>query len=64
MVEMCAALAVLKAEQEEQIAKLTTKIDLLTKLVGKLLSQKRTPATTTTTKKYMDCDKCDKRHEK
>ena len=64
MVEMCAALVVAKAEEGEQIAKLTTKIDLLTKLVGKLLSQKPTPATTMTNKKYMDCDKCDKRHEK
>ena len=60
MVDICAALSVVKAEQGDQIAKLTTKIDLLTKLVGKLLSQKPTPATTTTTKKYMDCDKCDK----
>ena len=50
MVEMCAALAVAKAEQGEQIAKLMKKIDLLTKLVEKLLSQKPTPATTTTTK--------------
>ena len=33
MVDMCAALAVAKAEQGDQIAKLTTKIDLLTKLV-------------------------------
>ena len=33
MVEMCAALAVAKADQGDQIAKLTTKIDLLTKLV-------------------------------
>ena len=64
MMEMCAELSVAKAEQGEQIAKLTTKIDLLTKLVGKLLSQKPTPATTTTTKKYMDCEKCDKRHKK
>ena len=61
---MCAALAVAKAEQGEQIAKLTIKIDLLTKLVEELLSQKPTPATTTTTKKNMDCDKCDKRHKK
>ena len=64
MVEMCAALAVAKAEQGDQIAKVTSKIDLLTKLVEKLLSQKPTPATTTTNKKYMNCDKCDKRHEK
>ena len=61
---MCAALAVAKAEQGEQISKLATKIDLLTKLVEKLFSQKPTPATTTTNKKYMDCDKCDKRHKK
>ena len=61
---MCAELAVAKAEQGEQISKLATKIDLLTKLVEKLFSQKPTPATTTRTKKYMDCDKCDKRHEK
>ena len=33
MVEMCAALAVAKAEKGDQIARLTTKIDLLTKLV-------------------------------
>ena len=64
MVEMCAALALAKADQGEQKAKLTTKIDLLTKLVGKLLPQKPTPSTTTTYKKYMDCEKCDKRHEK
>ena len=57
MVDMCAALAVAKVEQGDQNAKLTTKIDLLTKLVEKLLSQKPTPATTTTTKKYMDCEK-------
>ena len=50
MVEICAALAVAKAEQGEQIAKITTKLDLLTKLLGKLLSQKPTPATTMTTK--------------
>ena len=35
MVEMCAALAVSKAEQGDQIAKLTKKKDLLTKLVEK-----------------------------
>ena len=64
MVELCATLAVAKAEQGVQIAKLTKKIDLLTKLVEKLLSQQPALATTTTTKKYMDCDKCDKRHKK
>ena len=64
MVEMCAALAVVKADQGDQIDKLTTKIDLLTKLVEIFLSHKPTPATTTTNKEYMDCDKCDKRHEK
>ena len=51
MVEMCAALAVAKTEQGEQIAKITTKLDLLTKLVEMFLSQKPTPATTTKTKK-------------
>ena len=35
MVEMCGALAVAKTEQGDQIAKLTTKIYLITKLVGK-----------------------------
>ena len=64
MVELCAALEVAKAEQEEHIAKHTTKIDLVTNLVEKLLSHKPTPATTTTNKKYIDCDKCDKRHKK
>ena len=64
MVDRCAALAVAKAEQGHQTAKLTTKIDQLTKLVEKLFSSKPTPATTTTTKKYMDYKKCDKHHEK
>ena len=63
MVEICSALAVAKEEQGDQIDNLTTKIDLLTKLVEKPLSQKLTPATTTT-KKYIDCKKCNKRHEK
>ena len=43
MVEMYAALAVAKAEQGEQIAKLKTKIDLLTKFVeNKIVSETNT----------------------
>ena len=44
MVELCAQLAVAKAEQGAQIAQLNTKIDRLTKMVEKLA----TPTPTTT----------------
>ena len=61
---MSPALPEANADQGDQIAKLTKKKDQLNKLLEKVLAQKPTPATTTTYKKYMDCYKCDKRHEK
>ena len=62
MVELCAQLAVAKAEQGAQIAELNTKIDLLTKMVEKLAIPK--PTKTTTTRRIGNCPKCEKRHEK
>ena len=62
MVELCAQLAVAKAEQRVQIAELNTKIDLLTKMVEKITIP--TPTKTTTRRRIGNCTKCKKRHEK
>ena len=40
MVEMCAQLALAKAKRGAQIAELNTKIDLLTKMIENLQSQR------------------------
>ena len=56
MVEMCAQLAVAKAEQGAQIGKLNTKIDQLTKMVEKLATP--TPTTTPKTRRIGHCTKC------
>ena len=61
MLELCAQLAVAKAEQGANISQLNTKIDQLTKLVEKLATQ--TPTTTPTMGRIGHCTKCEKRHE-
>ena len=62
MVELCAQLAVAKAEHGAQISELSTKIDLLTKMVEKLAIPK--PTKTTTTRRIGNCLKYKKRHKK
>ena len=62
MVELCAKIAVAKAEQGTQIAELKMKIDLLTKMSEKLVIP--TPKKTTTTRRIGNITKCEKRHEK
>ena len=61
MVELCAQLVVVKAEQGAQIVELNTKIDLLSKMLEKLATP--TPTKTMTTRRIGHCTKCEKRHE-
>ena len=61
MVELCAQLAVAKAEQGAHIVELNTKINLLTIMEEKIAIP--TPKRTTTTRRIRNCPKCEKRHE-
>lgn len=58
MITLAAGMAVAKKESEEQIKKLTSKIDHLAALVEKLVSKQRNEI------KIANCDKCKKRHPK
>ena len=65
MITLASAMAVAKKESEEQINKLTSKIDHLATLVEKLLSKKiAQEKENNPDKRISNCDKCDKRHGK
>ena len=65
MITLAAGMVVAKKESEEQIKKLTSKIDHLATLVEKLLSKKSESTNENNPdKRISNCDKCNKRHGK
>ena len=63
MISLAAGMAVAKKESEEQIKKLTSKIDHLATLVEKLLSKKSESTNENNpNKRPSNCEKCKRRH--